>query len=344
MFASIQRRVVLACVAIVVLALLGITVVNFVVMRDATRTSTTRELDALAQSHADGIASWVKQQKAIVAALAPATAASDPVPFLVQAQKSGGLVSAYAGFPDKRMLFDVPQQLPEGYDPTGRPWYKAAEAAQAPVLTAPYADAATKRLIVTFANAVRGGSGVVAVVASDVFIDDVSKAVASIKPTPSGLAFLVDKAGQVIAHPDTQWVLKPATALSPALDAATLTAAAQAGGAWVDTRLGDQDYLLRGAAVPGTEWTLVTAAHAGEALAHMSALLRVAAGALVLMAVLAAVAATGAVGSMLKGMARVRDAMHQIGQGEADLTLRLPDHGQDEIAQIAQAFNRFTNK
>ena len=55
MFASIQRRVVLACVAIVVLALLGITVVNFVVMRDATRTSTTRELDALAQSHADAV-------------------------------------------------------------------------------------------------------------------------------------------------------------------------------------------------------------------------------------------------------------------------------------------------
>ncbi|OYV01190.1 MAG: chemotaxis protein [Burkholderiales bacterium PBB5] len=344
MFASIQRRLTLACVAIVVLALFAITAVNIGVVRHHAHASTLQQLNALSQAHASAIASWVERQKAIVGALTPAARVSEPVPFLVQAQKSGGLVSAYAGFADKRMLFDVPQQLPEGYNPTQRPWYQAAAAANAAVLTAPYADAATKRLIVTFAMAVRSGSAVDAVVASDVFIDDVSKAVASIKPTANGLAFLVNQAGQVIAHPDTQWVLKPATGLSASLDAAALARAAQADGGWTEARIGDHDYLLRGAPVAGTDWTLVSAARADEALAEVRSLLGVAAGALLVMTLLAAVAATWAVGSMLRGLARVRDAMTQIGQGEADLSLRLPDSGRDEIAQIAGAFNRFTDK
>ncbi len=41
---------------------------------------------------------------------------------------------------------------------------------------------------------------------------------------------------------------------------------------------------------------------------------------------------------------RVRDALWDIAQGEGDLTLRLPSEGENETAQIGQAFNAFVGK
>ncbi len=43
-------------------------------------------------------------------------------------------------------------ELPEGYDPRERPWYKDAVAAKASTLTEPYQDAASGKLIVTVAT------------------------------------------------------------------------------------------------------------------------------------------------------------------------------------------------
>ncbi|MFG6461515.1 methyl-accepting chemotaxis protein [Roseateles sp. DXS20W] len=344
MFNSIQKRLTVGCMAVVVVSLLSATLLNHGIVSKHVKAQTTQGLNELSAAHAQAIGEWVGTQKAVVAAVVPAALTDAPQPFLVQAQKSGRLASAYAGYPDKRMIFDVPQKLPEGYDPTIRPWYKGASASDKPILTAPYADAATKRLLVTFAMAVRDGGETKAVVGSDVFLDDVSKIVASIHPTPRGLAFLVDTDGQVIAHPDTQRILKKVSELSPALTADAMKQATEASGPWVEVRMGEDDYLLRGAAVPGTSWTLMTAARADEALASLDTLLKAAALALVVMAGLAAFAAAWLVRSMLTSLNRVNEAMAQIGSGDADLTKRLPVNGSDEISRIAESFNVFCEK
>ncbi|WP_355661967.1 methyl-accepting chemotaxis protein, partial [Halomonas salifodinae] len=53
-------------------------------------------------------------------------------------------------------------------------------------------------------------------------------------------------------------------------------------------------------------------------------------------------------GALLKVVFRrlqlARDAMQDVASGEGDLTRRLPEEGRDEVAQIAQAFNRFVAK
>src|SRR5690606_38640368 len=47
---------------------------------------------------------------------------------------------------------------------------------------------------------------------------------------------------------------------------------------------------------------------------------------------------------LLKRLSDIRDAMHNIANGTNDLSQRLPDNGEDEVAQIAQAFNAFSDK
>ena len=108
-----------------------------------------------------------------------------PVEALKQAKIAGGVDTAYVVFPDKRMIFSEKQDLPPGYDPTGRPWYQQASAATGIALTEPYVDAATKKLVITFAGAVKDRDAVKAVTALDVFMDGVASNVASIRPTPN---------------------------------------------------------------------------------------------------------------------------------------------------------------
>jgi len=344
MFGSIKNRLIAICIAVVVLTLLVSTIANYSVVRSHTNEQITRELDGLASAHAADIGHWVRHQRDIITALLPVTGQADPVPFLVQAAKSGRLDAAYVGFADKRIQFNSPQNLPAGYDPTGRPWYTQAAAASSTIITEPYLDAAKNLLVVTFAQAVKDGGQTKAVVASDVFLDDVVATVKTIKPTSSGFAFLVFKDGRIIAHPDAKLAMKPTTALSKGLDAAMLKQLASSGTQAQVAELPEGKFLLRAAAVPETDWLLVTAAERGEALSSLSSLLRASGLVLLVVSLLAGLVAAFLVSAMLTGLVRVRKAMDEIGSGGGDLTQRLPVTGKDEISQIAASFNLFAEK
>ena len=47
---------------------------------------------------------------------------------------------------------------------------------------------------------------------------------------------------------------------------------------------------------------------------------------------------------LLRRLLGVRNAIDNIASGEGDLTQRLPEEGNDEVTQIARAFNRFVGK
>ncbi|MDR7333023.1 methyl-accepting chemotaxis protein [Roseateles asaccharophilus] len=345
MLNTIKSRLIAICMLIVVAAVGVATLASYLAVSRHARSQVHAELVALGDAQAGAMGAWVRKQQDIVSALAPAAALDDPSAPLEQALKSGRLDLAYIGSADKRMVSFPDRQRAADYDPTARPWYKLAAATpEAAVITAPYIAASTQKLVVTFARAVVAGGDLKAVAGSDVALDDVIATLNRIKPTSSGLAFLVDKGGRVIAHPNAALSLKPVADWAPALDAALLALAAQPEAALAEARVGEQDLFLRSSAVPGTDWTLVLAADRGEALAALSAVLGNAGVALVLIAGVAALLSALAVGVLLKGLARVRDAMDQIGSGTGDLTQRLPDQGRDEIADIARSFNQFVAK
>ena len=86
------------------------------------------------------------------------------------------------------------------------------------VLTEPYVDAGSKKLVMTFAQAAKDGGQTRAVVAGDVFMDAVANAVTAIHPTPSSDAFILSSDGKVLVHANLDLVLKDATALSRCSD------------------------------------------------------------------------------------------------------------------------------
>src|SRR5690606_26063840 len=119
---------VVSCVALV-------SAVSFLSLRQSTNQAVSASTYSLAEARAEAIGQWVSEKSAAVSAMLPAAQIEYPMPALTQAAQSGGFDTAYIGYEDKRATFSSPQDLPADWDPTGRPWYKLAEATSGMVLT-----------------------------------------------------------------------------------------------------------------------------------------------------------------------------------------------------------------
>jgi methyl-accepting chemotaxis protein len=183
----------------------------------------------------------------------------------------------------------------------------------------------------------------VAVVGSDMHLDTVSRKVTSIQPTPKSFAFLLDGQGNILAHAQADLVLKPMSALAPALTPALIEQLTQQGQS-ANVTIGDAEQMLYAVKVEGTPWVLAIGIDRAEATAPLRHLLQVAAAITALCLVAAVALVSVAVSRQLRRLAMVRDALEDIASGEGDLTVRLDNSGKDELAQIATAFNHFVNK
>ncbi|ANE40780.1 chemotaxis protein [Fervidobacterium ngatamarikiense] len=109
----------------------------------------------------------------------------------------------YVGLKDKRMYLVPEETLPEGYDPTSRPWYQAAVAKPGQIIiTEPYANASTGKLVVTIAKTIQTDEGIVGVVA---LVFDISKLTDALLSKGKELGYLnaiVSAEGNIIMHSD----------------------------------------------------------------------------------------------------------------------------------------------
>ncbi|EOZ1406097.1 methyl-accepting chemotaxis protein [Enterobacter hormaechei] len=339
MFRSIRARIIAATTGCLVVALLLNTIINFQVTRQDNQQSQRDILTSTSASHNMAIADWVNSKMTVITSAQPVALSDDPVPVFKQLALAGGFTNVYVGYASKSAKFSDPTGVPADYDPTLRPWYQQAVSADGPVVTAPYVDAGTGKLVVTFAVPVKEQGALKAVVAGDVAMDSVVANVRGIHPTPASSGLLLDSNGTVIAGSDPALTLKPFTETIKGTDFATLKS-----GNLVDGTFNGREKTFLATAVPGTHWLLVVALDNGDATAGMRSLLKASALSLAILALLSGALMHLLIARLLKRLSGIRDAMNSIANGTNDLSQRLPDKGGDEVAQIAQAFNAFSDK
>jgi len=161
-------------------------------------------------------------------------------------------LSTYFGGEDGVYLQRPEQPLPEGYDPRQRPWYQAALSTGGSIITEPYISASTGELNVTAAVPVKVNGAVVGVTGSDFSLGSLVAAIKAIDAGPDGSAFLVNKAGKILIHPDAALVNKTLADLFP-------TNTPKIGSEISETAIGDKGKLvsfLPVAGLPNAEWSL----------------------------------------------------------------------------------------
>ncbi len=82
-----------------------------------------------------------------------------------------------------------------------RDWYKQAAASDGTIITDPYLDAQTKKLVLTVARKVMDGNTLVGIMAMDITLDHISEYMKNSLDDIGSYAFVINSAGDVIMHP-----------------------------------------------------------------------------------------------------------------------------------------------
>lgn len=97
-------------------------------------------------------------------------------------------------------------EVPAGYDPRERGWYKSAKAAGGTIVTDPYFDAFTLQMCDTIAVPVYFNGKFVGVLGIDMTIDTVTEKAAGVDYDDGVYAFVTDGSGNFIYHPNEDYM------------------------------------------------------------------------------------------------------------------------------------------
>jgi methyl-accepting chemotaxis protein len=211
------------------------------------------------------------------------------------------------------------------------------------VMTDPYIDMSTKKLVISFVAPVTRNGTFAGVLGTDVLLDDIVSSVLGIKLVGEGYGMLIGKDGQVLVHRDGARVTKPFTDLAPDLKPDVLADLAKSG-EMREIALDNTSKYFYVHAIEGTDLYLALAVDKNLALAPLSSLLWQALIALLVILVVVFPLTGFLLAKLLRSIRHIHDTMVEIADGGGDLTRKIKIDGNDEVAETAEAFNRFLDQ
>ena len=120
------------------------------------------------------------------------------------------VMNIYMGTERKDFFIWPETELPEGYDPTARPWYQQAKDAGEAIWTDPYVDAFSGDMIISAAMPVYDSRDkFVGVTAIDLSLAGLSEQITSIRIGETGYPFIFDNNYNLMIHPDPEKIGQP---------------------------------------------------------------------------------------------------------------------------------------
>ena len=341
---SIRTKLVLASICTIVVAMAALAFANHQSAQRAFINEAQDKTNLVIDGTVQQIESWLQNKKNIVKALAPAASSYYPLAVLDQARESGMFISSYIGWANKRFVTSPATRMDSNYDPTSRPWYTDAAAAETEILTNPYVNADDDTIVVTLASPIKNNKDdLIAVAAADIGMQEIVNLVRTTQPTPNSYAMLIDGSGRIIAHPDNELSLKSFADHYPQVHEIGLGKLAQEQEAF-RTTIDDMPCWINARHIPGSSWSVVIATHQGDALESLSSMRNQAILTSLIMIALAAFVLSIVTRALLRRLGLLQVALEDIASGEGDLTRRLDESGNDELAKVGQSFNVFVRK
>lgn len=225
------------------------------------------------------------------------------------------------------------------YNPTTRQWYKQAKASSNVIITDPYEIAGTNDLVVSIVKSTRNGA-----VLADISLNILGSTVDNIDFSGSVTAILDDK-GKTLASNST--VLKVNTSLQDV----------QMGEVYsrmIANKLAVVDYQVEGAdkisftreieLTDGKKWYLFFGVSKSVVYAEIESAFTHSVLSSVLMIIGAIVTVVLVLYFLYKPVLSLKSVIHDLAQGNGDLTQRLPVTSSDDLGQISQDINQFISR
>ena len=248
----------------------------------------------------------------------------------------------YTGFEDGGMFYADYSEVPADYDPRSRGWYKDALSQNMTsfTITAPYVDAMTNALCVSFIRKMNLKSGETGVAGIDIFLDELASETAAMKPMQTGISAIIAD-GMILGNPDPSVNGKLVSESGDALLAQAVEKVKP--NQPISLKNGKSVYYVAASEVPNTNWVLYSAVPEADVLASLRGFQRVCIIIMVIIiAVIIFVLLTVISTVITVPLRKVTTAAVKISEGDFDVDL--PTESQNEIGQLAVAFSKTTEQ
>ncbi len=334
-----SHKILLATSLIVLVAFTLFTLYNDYLQRNAIHEDLENYVGEMGDAASTNIKNLFEGRLLLVENLAQniAAAPGNLDSLLDQKVLASSFITVYMGKTDGGFTVRPVIQMPDGYDPRIRDWYKDSMAANGPTLTEPYLDISTGKMVIGMNATVSRELGVVG---GDMELDALVKIINSLNFGGMGYAFLVNDQGKILVHPDKDLVMKSLSDLYPN-NTPRLTKEL------TEVENNGQTRILSFAPVkglPSANWHIGLSIDKEKAYAMLSKF-RTSAVIVTVIAVAIIIALLGMlIRVLLQPLHIMTRAMEDIAQGEGDLTKRLSIHSNDEFGTLGRAFNHFVER
>lgn len=248
-------------------------------------------------------------------------------------ESDNDIMNTYFGSANGDMYIYPKQQLPDGYDPRKRPWYKAAIEEKGKVVwTDPYIDASSGDVVITVAQTVLNGNDVIGVIGADIDLNSLAEYFSNITIGETGYISITDKNGVTIAHPNKELIGGEIVKKLEFWDEVS------------SKEEGFIEYIYEGknkfAAFdtnPITGWKIIGGLEEEELLNDTNVIKQFTIYGILIGIIAAVIISLLIAGSIAKPLGRVKNAIERASKG--DLTAKVEVKSNDELGQIAESFN-----
>ena len=334
---NLMTRILIAASLVVVAAFAGFSLYIDSLQRSAVAESVAHNMDSSGKQAAQSISNWLGGRIMLTDTVAKSMQKADSNEakraVLENDVLASQFLSTYFGGEDGIFIQYPNMSMPADYDPRKRPWYKGVVASGGAVLTEPYISASTGQLNVTAAVPVKVNGKLVGVTGSDFSIESLVTAIKSVDAGPKGYAFLTNKAGKILIHPDAKMIDKTISDLFQGTTPAMSTAVSETESAG-ETKLVS---FLPVTGLPGVEWSIGFVVDEQTAYASIGEF-RIAATIATLLGVAAMIGflATLLNGLVTKPVTQMTAAMEELANGHLNVTIP-GEKRTDQIGSMAAA-------
>ncbi len=340
-----SHKILLAAALVVVVAFTGFILFNDYRQREALRDSTEASMRELGSLTTSNIQNWLGSRIQILNSLAQQIAVDGtPKDRLTRSIElpvyRDNFLMTYFGGQDGSMLSVPVGNRAADYDPRARGWYKAASNANSTIITEPYVSASLGKLVITIATPVQHDGKHVGVSGADTGLDTISSIINALNFDGHGRAFIVSSDGKILIHPDSSLNLKTLADVYP-------QGAPNIGNGLKEVEVNGHKKFIsftQVSGIPSVNWYVALELDQEAAFAMLgefrtSAMIAMAIAVLIIIGLLGML-----IRVLMEPLHVMGRAMHDIAEGEGDLTKRLRIHAQDEFGTLGQSFNRFVER
>ncbi|MDQ2196462.1 methyl-accepting chemotaxis protein [Vibrio sp. 2017_1457_11] len=345
-----KSRIYVSVALLVAISLIVLGTINMLSLKEKMITSLTTETQNKLNYHVSELESWVKTryQAVVKGSQHFRSVLSDQenvnlVRLLAESAQISNVIMAYD---DGRayMSFDKDNGVVTGQQNfTSRDWYQQAKTSRTAQVTEIYEDKITGKQVISVVMPVYQQSRFIGVLLGDIQLDEVIVQVSNMR-FAGGAATLTDKNAVFFASDDPSDIGRTPSQVSPNFLEMEKLFSQQDAGHLSFPYLGIEfdGYFKRVNLTDNMYWTMMVFVDKGTALANVYEAQSSAIYTGVTLLIISVAAIFVILNYIYKPLLRLKKAVLDLSKGSGDLTRRLEVNGDDDLAQISQGFNLFS--